>query len=108
MRTMIAATGLALVLAACSSAPLETRPPPPRAVPPAPRSPPPAAARDQCGAYALQHLVGRPRTEIPVPVEPSRQRVACTTCPVTQDYSPGRLNFFFDADTGIIKQIRCG
>jgi len=56
----------------------------------------------------MQRLVGRPRSEIPVPLVPSRQRVACTTCPVTFDYSPGRLNFFFDADTGIIKEVRCG
>jgi hypothetical protein len=56
----------------------------------------------------MQHLVGRPRSEIPIPLNPSRQRVACTTCPVTLDYSPQRLNFFFDAETGIIKQVRCG
>jgi hypothetical protein len=34
--------------------------------------------------------------------------VACTTCPVTMDFSAARLNFFFDAATGIIKEIRCG
>jgi hypothetical protein len=110
MRMLIAA-GLALVVAGCSSTPAvdpQPPPPPPRAAAPASRPPPPVAAGDSCGAAALQRLVGRPRTEIPVPLEPSRQRVACTTCPVTQDYSPGRLNFFFDADTGIIKQIRCG
>jgi hypothetical protein len=64
--------------------------------------------RDPCGAADLQRLVGRPRTEIPIPVDPSRQRVACTTCPVAQDYNPSRLNFFFEAETGRIKQIRCG
>jgi hypothetical protein len=74
------------------------------------RSPVPRAAggRDQCGAAELQGLVGRPRTEIPVPIEPSRQRVACTTCPITEDFNPARLNFLFDADTGVIKQVRCG
>jgi hypothetical protein len=56
----------------------------------------------------LRGLIGRPRTEIPVPIDPSRQRVACTTCPVTQDFNPARLNIFFDADTGRIKEIRCG
>jgi len=54
------------------------------------------------------HLGGRPRREIPVPVRPERHRVACTTCPVTPDFSPERLNFFFDAQTGIIREIRCG
>jgi hypothetical protein len=56
----------------------------------------------------VQSLVGRPRTEIPVPLDPAKQRVACTTCPVTEDYRPDRLNFFFDAGTGLIREIRCG
>jgi hypothetical protein len=34
--------------------------------------------------------------------------VACTACPITQDYRPERLNIFFDAQTGVIKQVRCG
>jgi hypothetical protein len=34
--------------------------------------------------------------------------VACTTCPVTQDYNPRRLNFFYETSTGIIKQVKCG
>ena len=57
---------------------------------------------------AMQGLIGRPRSEIPVPIDPNRQRVVCTTCPVTQDFDAGRLNFLFDAETGRIKQIRCG
>ena len=64
--------------------------------------------KDACGAADLQALIGHSRTEIPVPVDPNRQRVACTTCPVTEDFRPDRLNFFFDADTGRIRQIRCG
>jgi hypothetical protein len=105
--------GALLILCACTSAPEPTPAPPPSSSPspapkPAPTSPRPAPARDQCGAADLQQLVGRSRTEVPVPVDPSRQRVACTTCPVTQDYSPTRLNFFFDAGTGRITEIRCG
>lgn len=117
--------GLALLLAACAPH-YPTRAPPAAAPAPAPPqptqpaqsvqpprlSPPPPAPRvtvkDQCGAADLQGLVGRPRTEIPIPVDPNRQRVACTTCPVTLDYNPQRLNFFFDAATGVIKEIRCG
>jgi hypothetical protein len=34
--------------------------------------------------------------------------VACTTCPAAEDADPSRLNFLFDAETGRIKQIRCG
>jgi hypothetical protein len=115
--------GAALALAACSSnePPPAPEPSPPVAAPTPmpeaatpPRSPipkPPSAAtpsNDLCGAHAAQKYVGRSRTEIPIPVQVSMQRVACTTCPVTMDYVPQRLNFFFDASTGIIKQVKCG
>ncbi len=36
----------------------------------------------------LQGLIGKQRSEIPIPVDPSRRRVACTTCPVTPELSP--------------------
>lgn len=95
-----------LALAACSTpAPDPAPQPPPPAPPPVP--PPPPVA-DACGARAHQHLVGRPRSEVPVPVRPELQRVACTTCPVTMDFNENRLNFFFDAATGLIKEVRCG
>lgn len=99
-----------LALAACStpSAP-PPAPPPPAAAKPAP---PPAGERpseaDMCRAAEHQRFVGRPRSEIPVPVNPNAQRVACTTCPITMDHNPARLNFFFDAATGVIKEVRCG
>ena len=64
-----------LLLAACGGG---SEPPP--AVPmPSPRPPPsapPPPPADTCGARSMQHLVGRPRSEIPVPVNPGRQRVA--------------------------------
>ena len=63
---------------------------------------------DVCKAGELKWLVGKPRTEIPVPVDVVNRRVTCTTCPVTQDYSPHRLNIFFDAQTGIVEQVSCG
>lgn len=112
---LVAGLGLALLAAACSTPRYPTTAPAGPAAPPAqaqqpPRSPVPqqAKGRDQCGAAALQGMVGRSRTEIPIPVNPNLQRVACTTCPVTMDYNEQRLNFFFDAQTGVIKEIRCG
>lgn len=68
----------------------------------------PANDTDLCKAGALQYLVGRPRSEIPVPVEVVNRRVVCTTCPVTMDYSPYRLNIFYNAGTGLVEQVRCG
>ncbi|WP_304170105.1 I78 family peptidase inhibitor [Phenylobacterium aquaticum] len=98
--------GLTLILAACASDSPPPAPPPQPALQPAPAPPPKPV--DMCGAIDAQKLVGRPRTEIPVPVLPSLQRVACTTCPVTMDFNPRRLNFFYDAETGLIKEVRCG
>jgi hypothetical protein len=63
---------------------------------------------DLCRAGEYQSLVGKPKGDIPVPVDVVNRRVTCTTCPVTQDYSPYRLNFFFNAQTDIIEQVRCG
>jgi hypothetical protein len=102
-----AAIAALLALGSCATPPAGPAPAPaPAPVAEAPRPPPPRP--DQCGAYQLQHLVGRSRSEIPIPLYPERQRVACTTCPVTEDLRPDRLNFFFDAGTGLIREIRCG
>lgn len=114
MRAVLAVVALAAVVAGCANPPPTPEPafgapqPAPAAEPSQSPAPPPPAPKDACGAAEAQALVGRPRTEIPVPLDPSRQRVACTTCPVTQDYRPDRLNFFFDAQTGVIKEVRCG
>lgn len=96
------------VLSACASAP-EPAPPPAPPVAETPTIPlPPPPAPDSCKSGELQYLVGRNKSEIPVPTDPSKRRVACTTCPVTMDYRPDRLNIFFDAETGIVKEVKCG
>lgn len=104
--------GAALVaLAGCVSEPSAPpqAPAAPRPSQPPPSSPaPPEPEADQCGAAAAQKYVGRPRSEIPVPLQPNLQRVVCTTCPMTMDFQARRLNFFYDAATGIVKEVRCG
>ncbi|MBW8891783.1 peptidase inhibitor I78 [Caulobacter sp. LARHSG274] len=112
MRRIIVA-GVVLVLAACSSpAPPAPAPMPPPATPTAPATvalpKPPEPEKDQCGLKEAQAYVGRNRTELPAPVDPSRWRVACTTCPVTMDYRPDRLNILFNPDTGVVQQVKCG
>jgi len=114
VRRLAAIAGMLLTASACASPP-QTEPSPPYARPAAEPAPiatpaqsPSSPQKDACGAAELQGLIGHPRTEIPVPVQPDRQRVACTTCPVTQDYRPDRLNFFFDAGAGLIREIKCG
>lgn len=112
MRRLTVIAAILLTASACASPP-QTEPPPPYARPAAEPAPiatpaPSPPQKDACGADELQGLIGHPRTEIPVPVQPDRQRVACTTCPLTQDYRSDRLNFFFDAGTGLIREIKCG
>ena len=104
IRTLLLSMVAASALAGCASEP----PPAARPTSPAPRPAPPPEPEDQCGAAEARRLIGRHRSEIPVPVNPGLQRVACTTCPVTMDFHPRRLNFFYDAETGIIKEVRCG
>ena len=122
MRRLVLA--MALVLSACASdkadgpaaasGPGAPAPPPPMAVTtrpapaPEPAAPaPPSSPPDQCGAYALQDLVGKPRTSIPVPVDPSKRRVVCTTCPMTEDVRPDRLTILYDANTGLVTKLQC-
>jgi hypothetical protein len=69
---------------------------------------PQSQTTDMCKAGELQWLVGKSRTEIPVPVDVVNRRVACTTCVITEDYSPYRLNIFFNAQTDVVEQVRCG
>ncbi|HLI66302.1 MAG TPA: hypothetical protein VKU90_08040 [Caulobacteraceae bacterium] len=76
---------------------------------PPPAPPPPAPAADAtCDASTLLWLIGKPRTAIPVPVQPATRRVYCSTCMVTQDYVPGRTDIVFDAETGLVTAVKCG
>ena len=63
---------------------------------------------DACGASRYQHLVGRPRSAIPAARAGATWRVTCTSCPITMDYSPARLNIFYDEETQIVEEVRCG
>ena len=64
--------------------------------------------RDTCGAAALAGLIGKARSQIPVPVDLSRRRVACTACPVAPDIRLDRVNILFDAATGLVTKVTCG
>ncbi len=122
---LAAALLAALTLAACEgstpppapspSPPAHTaRPaPPPEIAPPAVAAhahstAPPSTYSDSCGAASLQYLVGRPRTDIPVPLTPSHRRVICSTCMVTQEFVPYRQTITYDANTGLVSSVRCG
>ncbi|PVM86505.1 peptidase inhibitor I78 [Caulobacter endophyticus] len=112
MKRLLMVLGAAMVLAACSTSTPEPAPPPPPETPVAPPAialpKPPAPEKDQCGLKEAQAFVGKNRTALPAPVDPSRWRVACTTCPVTMDYRADRLNILFNPDTGVVQQVKCG
>ena len=105
-----------LALASCASPKYDVEPGP--AHPPAQRPtyhPPtvetptrPSAPPDQCGAHELQWLVGKPKSDIPIPAEITNRRVMCTTCPRTEEYISRRLNIEFDQNSGIVQSVRCG
>ena len=69
---------------------------------------PPAEGADQCRASSYQSFVGRNRSTLPPKPDGETWRVTCTTCPVTMDYNPSRLNILFDERTGVIRQVTCG
>ena len=106
MRRIVFGVAASILLAGCGTAkpvgPVIYTPPPVAAAAPVP---PPAG---RCDAPQLAYLVGRSRNEIPVPVDPSRRRVACTHCPVTEDYRPDRTDIRYDAETGLVTSVKCG
>ncbi len=109
-RSTVVVLALGVISASCAPTPPPEVPQatPPAAQPPVQPAPEPVAAPDACGAAPLQYLVGRPKSQIPVPVDPSKRRVTCSTCPVTLDYREDRLNIVFDADTGTVLEVKCG
>ena len=73
-----------------------------------PGSPSTAAPGDTCGAAALAYLVGKPRTEIPIPADLTRRRVVCTTCPVDAEVRPDRQTITYDTATKLVTKVACG
>jgi len=107
------AAGLVVLAAGCAE---PAKPPPaPPPVAEAPPPPPPVVAppqdlgaRDTCGADPLQYLIGKPRTDIPVPVNPGLRRVVCSSCTVTQDFEASRQTIVYDSQTGLVRSVKCG
>ncbi|HEY5071424.1 MAG TPA: proteinase inhibitor i78 [Caulobacteraceae bacterium] len=105
---LVQAILVALAVASCAapppSAPYIAPPSAPLALVVVPALPPPP---DHCGAIALQYLIGRPRVEIPIPLEPSRRRVLCTTCPIDRGENPFRLTILYDTASSLVTSVAC-
>ncbi|WP_439472900.1 I78 family peptidase inhibitor [Brevundimonas sp.] len=69
---------------------------------------PPMDGPTACKADQYQRLVGTNRSQLPQTPAGETWRVTCTTCPVTMDYNPARLNIVYDEATGVIRQVKCG
>ena len=67
----------------------------------------PPSGPDTCSAADYQSLIGRNIGAVTFPAD-ANIRVACTTCMVTQDYRPERMNIRFDEETGVIEEVSCG
>ncbi|HRH19742.1 MAG TPA: hemolysin [Brevundimonas sp.] len=63
---------------------------------------------DRCRASVRQDLIGRHRSEIPTTPPGAIWRVSCSSCAVTMDYNPQRLNIVYDDRTEIIQSVSCG
>lgn len=76
--------------------------------PPYPPGPPVPPSENQCRASDYQYLVGQHRSRIPAQPPGANWRVTCTTCPVTMDYNPNRLNILYDERSGTVREVSCG
>ena len=73
---------------------------------PSPETPGTPGAQ-RCDALTSQSLIGSHVGAVDF-APGANVRIACTTCPVTMDYNPNRLNLFFVEETGIIERVTCG
>jgi len=107
MRHRLLFVGVALALSACAEyLPVDQAGDRTAAAPKTATQTP--ARGDTCGAGPLQYLVGKNKAEAPAPVDPSKRRVYCSTCTVTSDYRPDRVNIIFDESAGTITAVKCG
>ena len=68
----------------------------------------PTGAQDTCGAAAQSPLLGTDYRQVPPAPAGKAMRVLCTTCPMTMDFNPQRLNIIYDEKSGLIRRLTCG
>lgn len=61
---------------------------------------------DACGASALQHLVGQPKSVLDGMTFAPGTRILPPDAAMTMDFRPDRLNIFID-ENGLIERLQC-
>ncbi|MDQ8029526.1 MAG: I78 family peptidase inhibitor [Brevundimonas sp.] len=97
MRTLILSLAAAGLLAACAPTTGSD-----------PVAPPSEGGPTACKADQYQRLVGTNRSQLPQQPAGETWRVVCSSCAMTMDHNPQRLNIIYDDATGVIRQVRCG
>ena len=96
---LTAALSLALLTACATPAPVTVTPPGPTL---------PPASEDTCRAATYASTLGDDYRSVPPAPEGRTFRVVCTTCAMTMDFNPERLNFFYDESSGKVVRLTCG
>ena len=75
---------------------------------PATPEPPSASLPGQCKADAYRSYIGRNRSELPAAPRGQTRRVVCSTCAVTMDFNPDRVNIVYDTASNLVTEVKCG
>ena len=71
-------------------------------------APPSASLPGECKADAYRGYVGKNRSELPVTPAGETRRVVCSTCAVTMDFNPERVNIVYDTTSNLVTEVKCG
>lgn len=74
---------------------------------PVDRSPDRTPLPQRCEVEDARLLIGRHVGAVTF-TRDANVRIVCTSCPVTKDLRPDRLNIRFDQSSGIIERVDCG
>ena len=71
-------------------------------------APPTASMPGECKADAYRSYIGKNRSELPATPAGETRRVVCSTCAVTMDFNPERVNIVYDAGSNLVTEVKCG
>lgn len=69
---------------------------------------PSASLPGECKADAYRSYVGKNRSELPATPASETRRLVCSTCAVTMDFNPERVNIVYDTTSNLVTEVKCG